>query len=277
MIKLTGINKSYYVGEMVLPVLQNISLHVTAGEFIAIMGSSGSGKTTLLNVIGCLDSVDVGTYTLAGETVQQASDDDLALIRNRHIGFVFQLFNLIPRISALRNVELPMIYTGTPPAERRKRALQALERMAIADRADHAPNQLSGGQQQRVAIARALVNNPKLLVADEPTGSLDSATSREIMTLFRELNQAGTTIVMVTHEENIAAYAGRIIHLKDGIIVADNCMDAEDITPWMGEAEPSRGKRLTNPGTSVPPEDMGEVDNVGNTLLKATMRCNRLC
>jgi len=220
-IKLAAVNKSYRVGELVLPVLRDISLEVAAGEFVAIMGPSGSGKTTLLNIVGCLDSVDSGSYSLAGEAVGQAGDNDLARIRNAHIGFVFQLFNLIPRISALRNVELPMIYSGVPPAERCKRAMQALQRMGMADRAEHASNQLSGGQQQRVAIARALVNTPELLVADEPTGSLDSTTGREIMALFRELNQAGTTIVMVTHEEDIAAYAGRIIRLRDGVIVAD--------------------------------------------------------
>ncbi len=222
MIHLTGIYKSYRVGERDLPILRNIDLKVSAGEFIAIMGPSGSGKTTLLNVIGCLDSVDAGSYTLAGETIEHATDDELARIRNRHIGFVFQLFNLIPRISALRNVELPMIYSGVSPVERQQLALQALQRMAIDDRADHAPNQLSGGQQQRVAIARALVNNPELLVADEPTGSLDSATGSEIMNLFSQLNQAGMTIIMVTHEEEIAAYAGRIIRLKDGEIAADD-------------------------------------------------------
>ncbi len=221
MIALSDINKSYRVGELVLPVLRGITLKVAAGEFVAIMGPSGSGKTTLLNIIGCLDSVDAGSYSLAGEVVDRASDDDLARIRNRHIGFVFQLFNLIPRISALRNVELPMIYSDVSPAERRQRALHALQRMAIADRADHAPSQLSGGQQQRVAIARALVNTPELLVADEPTGSLDSGTGREIMALFGELNRAGTTIVMVTHEEEIAAFASRIIRLRDGIIATD--------------------------------------------------------
>lgn len=221
MIHLSEINKSYRVGELVLPVLRNINLNVAAGEFVAIMGPSGSGKTTLLNIIGCLDSIDNGSYSLAGEAVDRATDDELARMRNAHIGFVFQLFNLIPRISALRNVELPMIYTGIPPAERRERALQALERMAMTDRAEHASSQLSGGQQQRVAIARALVNQPKLLVADEPTGSLDSNTGREIMALFTKLNQAGTTIVMVTHEHDIAAFAGRIIRLSDGMIATD--------------------------------------------------------
>jgi len=221
MINLSGINKNYQIGELQLPVLKNVSLNVDAGEFIAIMGPSGSGKTTLLNIIGCLDSVDGGSYNLTGENVDQASDDDLARIRNEHIGFVFQLFNLVPRISALRNVELPMLYSGIPPAERHRRAHQALERVSIAERATHVPSQLSGGQQQRVAIARALVNKPQLLVADEPTGSLDSATGREIMSLFRELNEAGTTIIMVTHEEDIAAYAKRIVRLKDGVIADD--------------------------------------------------------
>jgi len=221
-INLSDISKSYQVGDMVLPILRGISLKVDAGEFVAIMGPSGSGKTTLLNIIGCLDSIDGGSYFLAGERVEQANDDDLARIRSKHIGFVFQLFNLIPRVSALRNVELPMIYSNIKAADRQKKALLALEKVAVDDRANHNPNQLSGGQQQRVAIARALVNDPELLVADEPTGSLDSTTGQEIMELFRRLNQSGTTIVMVTHEEEIAAYAKRIVRLKDGIIASDN-------------------------------------------------------
>lgn len=222
MIELSGIHKSYSLGELNLHILRDINLTVNAGEFIAIMGPSGSGKTTLLNIIGCLDSIDAGTYLLAGEAVDKASDDDLARIRNQHIGFVFQLFNLIPRISALRNVELPMIYNGTPPKTRTELAMKALQRVVIADRADHTPSQLSGGQQQRVAIARALINNPALLVVDEPTGSLDTATGYEIMQLFKQLNQAGTTIVMVTHEEDIAAHAKRIIRLRDGSIANDD-------------------------------------------------------
>ncbi len=199
-----------------MPVLKGISLHIKQGEFVAIMGASGSGKTTLLNIIGCLDTIDQGQYRLADEPIENANDDQLAKLRSRHIGFVFQLFNLIPRINALRNIEIPMIYTGVPPAQRKVRAMQVLEQMGMADRATHVPAQLSGGQQQRVAIARALVNNPQVLVADEPTGSLDTGTGKEIMQLFKQLNQKGMTIVMVTHEHNIAQYAQRIITLQDG-------------------------------------------------------------
>lgn len=220
MIELKDIWKQYSLGEVAVPVLKGVSLNIDAGEFVAIMGASGSGKTTLLNIIGCLDELNRGTYRLAGENVEQANDDRLAQLRSAHIGFVFQLFNLIPRISALRNVELPMIYNNIAPRLRRKRALESLERMGIADRADHVPAQLSGGQQQRVAIARALVNEPDILVADEPTGSLDSQTGAEIMQLFNSLNQAGMSIVMVTHEADIAQHAHRIIHLKDGLVVA---------------------------------------------------------
>ncbi len=219
MIQLSHIYKSYHLGDVELPVLCDVSLNIDPGEFVAIMGSSGSGKTTLLNLIGCLDSIDRGDYSLAGEVVQGASEDRLAKLRLQYIGFVFQLFNLIPRISAVRNVELPLIYNGTRPAERRRRALQALEQVALSDRADHSPTQLSGGQQQRVAIARAVVNQPAMLVADEPTGSLDTANGSEIMQLFQQLNAQGTTIIMVTHEQEIAAYAKRIVRLKDGRIV----------------------------------------------------------
>ena len=222
MIELNAVHKRYHIGDMTLPVLKGVSLEVAAGEFVAIMGPSGSGKTTLLNIIGCLDTVDDGNYRFVGENVEGTDEDKLAVIRNRHIGFVFQIFNLIPRIDALRNVELPMLYGGIAPAERRRRALQALERVALADRARHTPAQLSGGQQQRVAIARALINEPDLLVADEPTGNLDTATGGEIMALFGRLNTAGTTIVMVTHEEDIAAQARRIVRLRDGLVVSDS-------------------------------------------------------
>ena len=222
MIQLRRIYKSYHLGNSELPVLRDVSLNIASGEFVAIMGSSGSGKTTLLNLIGCLDSIDRGDYSLAGEVVQGASEDRLAQLRLQYIGFVFQLFNLIPRISALRNVELPLIYSGIRPAERRQRALQALEQVALSDRANHSPTQLSGGQQQRVAIARAVVNQPAMLVVDEPTGSLDTATGTEIMQLFQRLNEQGTTVVMVTHEEEIAAHAKRVVRLKDGRIVDPN-------------------------------------------------------
>lgn len=219
MISLHNIHKTYQVGDINLPVLRGISLTIEEGEFVTIMGASGSGKTTLLNLIGCLDSIDQGSYFLSGEKVLGASSDQLAGFRSRYIGFVFQLFNLIPRITALRNVELPLIYAGISPLERNKRALEALENVGLSDRAHHVPAQLSGGQQQRVAIARALINQPGILVADEPTGSLDSTTSREIMMLFQALNKAGMTIVMVTHEEEIAKYTRRIVRLVDGNIV----------------------------------------------------------
>lgn len=221
MIELCGVRKTYRVGDVVIPALGGIDLRIERGEFIAIMGASGSGKTTLLNVIGCLDAIEAGSYKLDAIQVETADDNELAGIRSRHIGFVFQLFNLIPRINAIRNVELPMIYAGVSPQRRRQRALQALTRVNLADRSLHSPTQLSGGQQQRVAIARALVNDPELLVADEPTGSLDSRTSQEIMQMLQELNRAGMTIVMVTHEDEIAAYAQRIVRLRDGVIISD--------------------------------------------------------
>lgn len=221
MIDLQDAGKSYHLGEVVLPVLKGISLHIEAGEFVAIMGPSGSGKSTLLNIIGCLDGIDRGSYRLDGVAIEAAAEDALAAIRNARLGFVFQSFNLIPRINALRNVELPMIYHRVAPAERRRRAYAALKNVGLEDRAAHSPARLSGGQQQRVAIARALINDPDIIIADEPTGSLDSVSGHEIMRLFSNLHQQGKTIVMVTHEEEIAAYARRIIRLRDGLIEWD--------------------------------------------------------
>jgi putative ABC transport system ATP-binding protein len=221
MITLHNVTKSYRRDQLTLPVLNSISLHVARGEFIAIMGPSGSGKSTLLNIIGCLDTLDAGSYRLGDDVIARADEKRLAQIRNRRLGFVFQLFNLIPRINAIRNVELPLVYAGIPPEERKRRAHEMLTLVGLADRAEHAPSQLSGGQQQRVAIARALANQPDVLVADEPTGSLDSHASQEIMQIFRTLNRQGITIVMVTHEADIAAQATRIIRLRDGIIEHD--------------------------------------------------------
>jgi putative ABC transport system ATP-binding protein len=221
MILLQDVYKSYLLGEVQIPVLKGISLTIERGEFVAIMGPSGSGKSTLLNLIGCLDNLDRGSYRLGDIPINGASEDALAEIRGQRLGFVFQMFNLIPRINALRNVELPLIYSGTPPTQRKQRAKQMLEAVGLAERADHAPSQLSGGQQQRVAIARALVNDPDVLIADEPTGSLDSHAGEGIMKLFGKLNRDGITIVMVTHEEDIAAHATRVIRLRDGVIEQD--------------------------------------------------------
>ncbi len=221
MIDLRGVSKSYRLGEVALPVLKGISLHIGAGEFVAIMGPSGSGKSTLLNIIGCLDTLDEGSYTLEGVAIEAASDDELAAIRNRRLGFVFQSFNLIPRINALRNVELPMIYSRVAPAERLRRAHAALQNVGLEDRAAHSPAKLSGGQQQRVAIARALITEPDIIIADEPTGSLDSASGHDIMRLFSHLHRQGKTVVMVTHEDEISAYAQRVIRLRDGLMEKD--------------------------------------------------------
>ena len=213
--------KTYEMGAEEVHALRGVNLRIERNEYVAIMGPSGSGKSTLMNLIGCLDSPSEGEYWLNGHRVSELGDDELARIRNREIGFVFQTFNLLPRASALQNVELPLIYGGTSAKERRKAAGEALQRVGLGDRMTHRPNELSGGQRQRVAIARALVNEPAILLADEPTGNLDSKTSEEILTLFEQLYKDGQTIILVTHEHDIAAHARRQIHLKDGMVERD--------------------------------------------------------
>ncbi len=221
LISLQGAHKIYQLGLSEVHALCDVSLSIERNEYVAIMGPSGSGKSTLMNILGCLDTLTSGRYILAGEDVSRMNDDQLAGIRNREIGFVFQVFNLLPRASALANVELPLIYGRVPAVERRRRAREALERVGLGARIHHKPNELSGGERQRVAIARALVNNPSIILADEPTGNLDSRTSVEIMEIFTRLNQAGNTVILVTHEEDIAANARRIIKLRDGRVISD--------------------------------------------------------
>ncbi|HLB76598.1 MAG TPA: ABC transporter ATP-binding protein [Candidatus Dormibacteraeota bacterium] len=220
MIRLEGLTKLYHMGDLEVPALRGIDLEVGDGEFIAIMGPSGSGKSTLMNLIGCLDQPTAGRYILDDVDVSGLTEDQLAWIRNRKIGFVFQSFNLIPRATALHNVEMPLIYAGENH-QRRDKALAALASVGLAERAQHMPSELSGGQQQRVAIARALVTDPSILLADEPTGNLDSESSLEIMRLLAELNQQGRTIVLITHEQDIARFAHRIVRLRDGLVVSD--------------------------------------------------------
>ena len=213
--------KTYTMGSEEIHALQGVSMEIERGEYVAIMGPSGSGKSTFMNLVGCLDTPSKGSYLLNGHEVRTMDDDELARIRNEEIGFVFQTFNLLPRATALHNVELPLVYAGVSGSVRRDRALEALERVELGDRVTHQPNQLSGGQRQRVAVARALVNNPSILLADEPTGNLDSKTGLEIMALFERLHGTGNTIVLITHESEVAEYAHRVIHLRDGLIERD--------------------------------------------------------
>ena len=221
LIQVDDVWKTYQVGQQEVHALRGLSVDIGQGEYTALMGPSGSGKSTLMNMLGCLDTPTSGRYRLAGEDVGTLDDDALADIRNRRIGFVFQTFNLMPRYTALENVALPLVYAGASRADREARAREVLEQVGLADRMDHRPNELSGGQRQRVAVARALVNRPDLLLADEPTGNLDTKTSLEIMALFGEIHAAGNTVVLVTHEEDIAAYAHRVVRLRDGAVSAD--------------------------------------------------------
>jgi len=221
LIKITNIKRDFALGNEIVYVLKGIDLEINKGEYVALMGPSGSGKSTLMNLLGCLDTPTSGNYILNGKDVSQMQDDELADIRNKEIGFIFQTFNLLPRTTALDNVALPMIYAGYSKSERNARATEVLKQVNLADRMDHQPNQLSGGQRQRVAIARALVNKPSIILADEPTGNLDSKTSEEIMALLEEIHKNGNTIIVVTHEEEIAAHAKRIIRMRDGMIESD--------------------------------------------------------
>ena len=229
-IKLEDIQKSYFMGSQAITVLKGISLDIFKNEYVALMGPSGSGKSTLMNILGCLDSPTGGKYILNGKDVSKMADDDLAGVRNTEIGFVFQQFNLLPRLTAAENVALPLIYAGIGKKERMERAMEALKKVDLAERSHHKSNELSGGQIQRVAIARALVNNPSILLADEPTGNLDSKTSVEVMRLFGKIQEAGNTVVLVTHEEDIAAYAHRVVRLRDGLIESDKVKEFANIT-----------------------------------------------
>jgi putative ABC transport system ATP-binding protein len=229
-IHLEGIRKSYFMGKQELQVLKGIDLDIDKNEYVALMGPSGSGKSTLMNILGCLDSPSGGQYVLNGQDVSKMADDDLADVRNKEIGFVFQQFNLLPRLTALENVALPLVYAGVSRKERTEMAMDVIKKVGLEDRSHHKPNELSGGQCQRVAIARALVNNPSLILADEPTGNLDTKTSIEIMQIFGQIQAAGNTVILVTHEEDIAKHAHRIVRLRDGLIESDKVKAVEMLT-----------------------------------------------
>lgn len=225
-IHLENIRKNYYLGKQVIEVLKGISFDIFKNEYVALMGPSGSGKSTLMNILGCLDTPTSGTYILNGKDVSRTSDNELADVRNNEIGFVFQQFNLLPRLTAVENVALPLVYAGVPKKQRTERAMEVLKKVDLADRSHHKPNEMSGGQNQRVAIARALVNDPAIILADEPTGNLDTKTSYEIMDIFTKIHEAGNTVILVTHEEDISHYAHRIIRLRDGVIESDKRKEA---------------------------------------------------
>ena len=229
-IRLENIKKNYFMGNQAITALKEITLNIFKNEYVALMGPSGSGKSTLMNILGCLDSPNGGTYILNSKDVSKMTDDELAEVRNTEIGFVFQQFNLLPRLTAVENVALPLIYAGINKKERTERAMEALKKVDLVDRSHHKSNELSGGQIQRVAIARALVNNPSLLLADEPTGNLDSKTSEEVMKVFGKIQEGGNTVVLVTHEEDIARYAHRIVRLRDGMIETDTVRELETIS-----------------------------------------------
>jgi putative ABC transport system ATP-binding protein len=242
LLELSGVSKVYRMGDVEVHALRGVTLSVAKGEFVAVMGSSGSGKSTLMNILGCLDKPTTGEFLLDGRAISKLSSDGLARLRNQTLGFVFQSFNLLSRTTALENVELPLMYADVPALERHQRAREALERVGLAERVHHHPNQMSGGQQQRVAIARALVTRPKVILADEPTGNLDSETSIEMMTLFQDLWTTGITILLVTHEPDIAGFAGRVISMKDGRVQSDRTQTPQDARQALAQAVAQRAQ-----------------------------------
>lgn len=264
MIRVSGLTKIYSTGAQPVAALKDVNLEVKAGEFVSIMGPSGSGKSTLMNLLGCLDTPTSGSYELDGMEISTLDDTGMAKVRNRKIGFVFQNFNLLPRMTALRNVELPMLYAGIDARERIKKATSALQRVGLAERVHHRPNQISGGQVQRVAIARALVNQPAVLLADEPTGNLDTRSGEEIMAIFQDLNRGGATIVLVTHELDIALHTSRIIHFRDGRLVADEKvekpLDAAEQLKNLGPGEQNKSRAGEKSASTVsPPPEIAAI------------------